>query len=198
MADATAAEWYPSNEKDADKAPEAAKRLADIFATDQGRGMLFVGDKYGPTSEDRLFGLAFLRNHPDITGKTLSQSEHGWTSPAVVTPYAQLAANQYLALRSDIPVAMKGFDLENTIGFALNLKLDVSEKDNIKDLKTKLANGEINCYANSARPRTSRTLPTRSGPSPEMAPSRLRFCLSRSPATMHSRTRSLYSRPRRT
>ncbi|WP_342162169.1 DUF4781 domain-containing protein [Methylobacterium sp. SD21] len=149
MADATAAEWYPSNEKDADKAPEAAKRLADIFATDQGRGMLFVGDKYGPTSEDRLFGLAFLRNHPDITGKTLSQSEHGWTSPAVVTPYAQLAANQYLALRSDIPVAMKGFDLENTIGFALNLKLDVSEKDNIKDLKTKLANGEINCYANS-------------------------------------------------
>jgi hypothetical protein len=117
MAKALAREWYPD---DPIKRITETNRLAGIFGTDQGQQLLFGGGEDGRIALDaRVNALAIIRANSSINAATLTETADPWTNMAIVGPWAQVSALQFLALRGDAPQMLRGTNLDNTVGYAM-------------------------------------------------------------------------------
>jgi hypothetical protein len=105
----------------ADRA-KTIERFAKILQEDQGQQLVF-GTRRGQLEDNvpvdaRKAALAVIINHPDITAKTLRQTEDPWMNRAIVEPIAQQLMAEY---RNDEPRVLFGSTLDTMIGKALNL-----------------------------------------------------------------------------
>ncbi|MDI4231943.1 DUF4781 domain-containing protein [Bradyrhizobium sp. Arg237L] len=143
MAGALAREWYPG---DSNRQAQERERLAGILDTRQGRELLGITDRNVPL-EARVGALAAIRTDSAITGQSLGEVDDPWTAPAIVAPFAQESAGRYLATRGDAPLALRGSDLDNTVGYAMGLRPSVAPGADFTELQAAAARGEHSFYA---------------------------------------------------
>lgn len=145
MAQALAREWFPDDAKSRDA---EASRLQSILDTDQGKELLFPG-----TSDDvslslgaRANALAIIRSDKSINADTLKKTDDPWQNPVFINPPAQEIAGQYLHLRGNAPIVLKGTDLENTIGTAMGSKPVIPEGISPEEVQAKVGKGELSLF----------------------------------------------------
>lgn len=145
MATALAREWFPDDARTRDA---EARRLQSILDTDQGRELLFpgTGDAVSLSLGARANALAIVRSDRNINADTLKKTDDPWQNPVFVNPPAQETAGQYLELRGNAPMVLKGTDLENTIGTAMGSKPVIPEGMSDEDMQAKVANGELSLF----------------------------------------------------
>jgi hypothetical protein len=118
MGKAIAAVWYPD---DAGMRGREADRFVGILATDQGRSLIADQDVPAPA---RLQALTFLRDNPKYTGEVLARHDgSGWENPELMQDMFQTTAGQYLDLRGDEGLVLRGTQLDNTVGVAMGVPI---------------------------------------------------------------------------
>jgi hypothetical protein len=142
MAGALAREWYPDG---GHRQAQERDRLAGILDTRQGRELLGITDRNVPL-EARVGALAAIRTDSAITGRSLGEVDDPWTAAAIVALFAQASAGRYLAARGDAPLALRGSDLDNTIGYAMGLRPSVAPGADFAQLQAAAARGEHSFY----------------------------------------------------
>ncbi|EJM99255.1 DUF4781 domain-containing protein [Phyllobacterium sp. YR531] len=145
MAQALAREWFPDDAKSRDS---EASRLQSILDTDQGKELLFpgTGDDVSLSLGARANALAIVRSDKSINRDTLEKTDDPWQNPVFINPPAQEIAGQYLHLRGNTPVVLKGTDLENTIGTAMGSKPVIPEGMSPEEVQEKIGKGELSLF----------------------------------------------------
>lgn len=145
MAQALAREWFPDDAKSRDA---EASRLQSILNTSQGRELLFpaTGDDVSLPLGARSNALAIVRSDKSINADSLKKTSDPWQNPIFVNPPAQETAGQYLQLRGNTPVVLKGTDLENTIGTAMGSQPVIPEGMSPEAVQEKVGKGELSLF----------------------------------------------------
>jgi hypothetical protein len=102
-----------------------ANRLGKILATPAGAQLLAPEAPNEDASVAlRWQALGALKAHPEVTADKLAKLDSAWTDPTIAQHIASAPARQLLQARGDESQALRGTDLDNTIGVALHLPPD--------------------------------------------------------------------------
>lgn len=118
MGRALARVWYP---RDAALRTSEGERFAGILRT--GQGLDLIADQRVPAPA-RLQALTVLRDNPGLTAQVLSAHRgSGWDNPTVTQAMARPMAEQFLTLRGNAALELRGTHLDNTVGMAMGLPI---------------------------------------------------------------------------
>ncbi len=127
---------------DGETSAQAAERIAGVLGTSQGRDLLAFNENI-PREERRTVLALFAEKTQWDADMLRSHDGDGWTNPTVMTAYAEPIAQDYVDLLGDDPVALEGYSLQNTIGFAIGLPVD----ENLLGTPEQIAAGRVNAYS---------------------------------------------------
>ncbi len=107
-----------------------ANRLGKILGTPAGAQLMAPEAPNEDASVAlRWQALGALKAHPEVTADKLAKLDSAWTDPTIAQHIATAPAQQLLQARGDEAQALRGTDLDNTIGVALHLPPDALPKN---------------------------------------------------------------------